>query len=429
MFYHFRDNQVDSSELPETLPIIQPEPQPPNQSDTQLDTVPYKSSTPHDSKIIEDVTVEIQTGPPRPRYKPSKNVTATPIHDNFGIAASARSPADLPSIPTWNKPGKIMEPTPLLIGFTRNWLILQQSLVSYITAGWPPEEIYIIDNSGTMDSNAQGLLSLQNPFFLDYHRLTNVYGVNVVTTPTLLTFAQLQNFYLHTAKECGWLYYFWSHMDTIALPDERQQPFKSLYHRAIDTLHETIDPSFGKWAIRFFAYDRLALVNTAAYTDVGGWDTMIPFYGTDCDMHERLAMAGYSMKQAFIGLIYDVGTTLPDLSIFYRPTDAQCNPDVATDRKDYGLADCRYESLVKMCDVLQIVKNSHDGGRNFWQGEQTGGHGEPFYRDPDGFEIALQMHMEHGKAVMAEKWGHRGCDLRGSGLDTEDAWRVLHDWE
>jgi len=39
------------------------------------------------------------------------------------------------------------------------------------------------------------------------------------------------------------------------------------------------------WAARFFAYDRLALVNRVAFEAIGGWDTHIPFYHTDCDMH------------------------------------------------------------------------------------------------------------------------------------------------
>lgn len=60
-----------------------------------------------------------------------------------------------------------------------------------------------------MNSNRMRRLSLQNPFFLDYERLTKIFGVNVITTPTLLTFAQLQNFYLFQATERDWPTYFW----------------------------------------------------------------------------------------------------------------------------------------------------------------------------------------------------------------------------
>ena len=117
----------------------------------------------------------------------------THIVDNFPLAAKAKSPADLPPIPSWNAPPSthVAESTPFFIGFTRNWRLLQRTVVSYITAGWPPEHIYLIENTGVMNSNRDGLLTLQNPFYLDHHRLTKILGINVISTPTLFTFAQL----------------------------------------------------------------------------------------------------------------------------------------------------------------------------------------------------------------------------------------------
>jgi hypothetical protein len=82
----------------------------------------------------------------------------------------------------------VKENTPLFIGFTRNWRLIQQVVVSYITSGWPAEDIYVVENTGVMDSDALGLLPLQNPFFLNHTRL-QMLGVNVLVTPTLLTFA------------------------------------------------------------------------------------------------------------------------------------------------------------------------------------------------------------------------------------------------
>ncbi|RAL67906.1 hypothetical protein DID88_008631 [Monilinia fructigena] len=73
-----------------------------------------------------------------------------------------------------------------------------------------------------------------------------------------------------------------------------------------------------RWALEFFSYDRLALVNTDAYQNVGGWETLIPFYGTDCDMHERLAMEGYAMNEWSAGAIWDVASSLDDLEVLYR---------------------------------------------------------------------------------------------------------------
>jgi len=369
----------------------------------------------------------------KPFYKATPNDIAPPIQDNFPLAASAKRWSDLPSVPHWNKPKHVRENTPLFIGFTRNWAILQQAVVSYITAGWPPEDIYVIENTGTMASNKHRQLTLQNPFYIDHRRLTDIFGVNVITTPTLLTFAQLQNFFLFTATENDWPYYFWSHMDVVALPNERLNPYKSLYHSCVEVIRESMKPEYGRWAARFFAYDRLTLVNTAAYSEVGGFDPMIGFYATDCDFHERVAMYNYTMNDAFVGYIYDVGTSIPDLRALYREDDAAsrslCPKDTSKEKLQYGPGDCRFEALIRILDEVQQVKSQHEGGRNFWQGNQAGGQGEPFFTDPEGFNIAIKMTIEHGKAVYKEKWGHDGCDLRKSGLGPEDAWRVEHDWD
>lgn len=69
---------------------------------------------------------------------------------------------------------------PLLIGFTRNWPLLLQCVSSYIAAGWPAEEIYVIENTGVMDANERGLLGLQNPFFMNSTQL-GMLGVTVIS--------------------------------------------------------------------------------------------------------------------------------------------------------------------------------------------------------------------------------------------------------
>ena len=236
----------------------------------------------------------LQTTKPAPTIRPKpiyldKRPDGPPTVDNFGAATEAKSARDLPSVPSWNRSPQphVKEQTPLFIGFTRNWRILQQVVVSYIVAGWPPEDIYVVDNSGTMFSNKENRLSLQNPSYLNYERLTEVLRINVITTPTLLTFAQLQNFYLFTALERGWSHFWWSHQDVVAvaMEDDTKQPYKSLYMKAVDILRQIKDDD--KVAMRWFSYDRLELVRTQSLVDVGGWDTFIPFYMVDCDMHER----------------------------------------------------------------------------------------------------------------------------------------------
>jgi hypothetical protein len=42
---------------------------------------------------------------------------------------------------------------------------------------------------------------------------------------------------------------------------------------------------------------------------------------TDCDMHARLDMAGFEVKEVPAGLIYDVASTFDDLLVLYRKQD------------------------------------------------------------------------------------------------------------
>jgi hypothetical protein len=111
----------------------------------------------------------------KPIYKDKSKVDVRPpILDNFSLLGEFDN-GTLPSNPTWNKPPQLYvnEKTPLFIVFTRNWPMLQQCVLSYIAAGWPLEDIYVVDNTGTMKSNfpPQPQLTLQNPFYLNVKRL------------------------------------------------------------------------------------------------------------------------------------------------------------------------------------------------------------------------------------------------------------------
>lgn len=374
-----------------------------------------------------------------------------PVREIFPAAAQARDASDIPAIPSYNVHREWNEakygPAPLMIGFTRNWPVLQQAVVSYLAAGWPAHQIWVVENTGTMDSNKRNRLTLQNPFYIDYHRLTKVLGVNVLTTPTLFTFAQLQNYMMFTAIEKGWETYFWSHMDVVALSDEKfildeheednpnNGQYLSLFDRAIIQRRKLIerakDPAAAfKWALHFFAYDRLTLVNLSAYMEVGGWDPMIGYYNGDCDFYERLRWGEYSMEASEAGLVADVGSTMPDLGVLYRRTGWTNDTDSPGER--FGVEDERggqgYDQLLAEVLGLQETKNTGGpGARNFWQSEQQGGQGEPFYRDSEGFERGIWYSIALGRKIFAEKWGHRDCDLVAQNLKPEDAWRVEHD--
>ncbi len=402
----------------------------------------------HRSNKLPDLS-SLKPGPseplekPRPLRKPVPE-PPPPIVDNFPLADKAVSPSDLPPIPSWNKPPSphVRESTPLFIGFTRNWRLLQQTVVSYITAGWPPEDIYVIENTGVMNSNRDGLLTLQNPFYLDHKRLTKALGINVISTPTLFTFAQLQNFYIYTALDRNWTHYFWAHMDTVVVSDEEWKPdgtgeWKSLYVRAVDAMRQTMEPAWGALASLWFAYDRLALVRTQAFVDVGGWDTAIPFYMTDCDMHERLWMKEFRIENAEAGKVWDVASTLDDLAALYtrgeppkmiKREDAAVPPP-APAAGSAARNSPAYKALLQKLDEMQHAKATAEGGRNTWQARQRGGQGEPFYRDPDGFEKGVLMWMDFGRDVFYEKWGRGPCDIRDAGMVEGDAWRVVKDWE
>lgn len=447
-------------------------------------------STPIVDKIsnkIQDSVEEKDPPPPnpKPKPKPTSPLKSWPIVDNFPLAAAAHSSTDLPPIPKWIRPPTphVPERTPLFIGFTRNWRLLQQVVVSYINSGWPCEDIYVIENTGVMESNKLGLLSLQNPFFLNHTRL-ELLGVNVIITPTLFTFAQLQNFYLWTSLQNKWPIYFWSHMDVVAVPFEEeyskghpeiteQSPtttpdysdFKSIYTHCLNALREAtaaIDEKTGKplrWAMRFFSYDRLALVNVASFQEVGGWDTLIPFYMTDCDMHARISMAGLDIQDKPAGIVFDVASSLDDLIVLYRKVGTVepsfIDPNVIEEELEKGEKDLRKDlnrthsspplvvpsswqddtiwsnlskQLIGTIDHMQGSKWENKHGRNTWQARQTGGQGDPYYRDSEGFEIGIQLTIEHGRNVFREKWGHRDCDIVEVGLRPEDAWRVEHDW-
>ncbi|KAI0003499.1 hypothetical protein F4779DRAFT_601854 [Xylariaceae sp. FL0662B] len=236
---------------------------------------------------------------------------------------------------------------PLFIGFTRQWPMLLQCVVAYITAGWPPESIFVVENTGVQNSNAEGKLNLQNPFYLDHGTLHKL-GVNVIQTPVLLTFSQLQNFFLATAHARSWPYYFYSHQDLLVFsfedgPDTMKRPgdkewffydeqdeadamrppaagqdgYRTIYENCLREINRTLENE-ERWAFRWFQYDHLTLVNRAALDAVGGWDSMMPYYASDCDMNARLVMDGWSIRNRRVGIINDVSTVLENLAVLYR---------------------------------------------------------------------------------------------------------------
>ena len=264
-----------------------------------------------------------------------------------------------------------------------------------------------------MDANQRGRLGLQNPFYLDHQRLTQVFGVNVITTPSLQSFAQLQNLFLFQAIKNNWPHYFWAHMDILVQSAEDKEPYKSFYLKCVDTIRQIARAQRKTdkvpWALKYFAYDWVTLMNTAAMVELGGWDTMIGYYTTDCDMYDRMRMANMTTDIADSGPVYDTGESFEDLAILYRAGDQRGSE--------------KWTYLQEAARNMTRVKNQ-GGERNRWQIQQMGGVGEPYYRDMDGFHEALEYNVQAGVSTFKAKWGDAGCALRTKGLKAGDEWLV-----
>jgi hypothetical protein len=395
--------------------------------------------------------------PEPPRYPP--------IDDHFPWLTKS---GEAPPVPEHHLPPSphVEEATPLLVGFTRNWPLLLQCVSSYIAAGWPPSDIHVVDNTGTFGANQRHELTLQNPFFLNHTALHQL-GVNIIMTPTVLTFAQLQNFYLHTALMRQWRFFFWTHQDVIVFSDEDvkkkdrdhdwdHDPFATLYERSVGLMRYLNGPDMPPWSTHFFSYDLFTLVNRDAYLDAGAWDTHIPFQAADCDMYLRLHWAGYWQPQSEAGLVYDVGVPLNDIGALFRlpgahagfsgdpvygPADDKKQPhreaELKREQDMYSWVEKEGESfqhLIEVAERMQAVKwTEKDEDKNAspktWQSRQTGGQGEPYWRDPEGFGAGMDTITDAGRRVFADKWGHRGCDLLEMGIEHKDAWKLERDWD
>ncbi|RCI12705.1 hypothetical protein L249_1257 [Ophiocordyceps polyrhachis-furcata BCC 54312] len=391
-------------------------------------------------------------------YLPEPDWNPPPIREPFPrLKAAGASP---PQVPAWNRPkSKIHNEygldyaPPLLIGFSRAWPVLLQAIVSYITAGWPAEQIWVVENTGgAARANAEARLTLQNPLYVDHDMLRRL-GVRIVAAPVLMTFAQLQNYFTHLAHENDWPFYFWSHMDVLVLsyedgldgltPPAGDKAYRSVYELCLAELERRRREPI-RWSNVFFSYDHLSLVNREAYDDVGGWDVYIPFYMNDCDMHSRLMMRNWTQRDGRAGIITDVSTVLDDLGALYRdpaiePSFSDPNPPepgkAPIEARDEANTTAitpetaYFQKLKAVADHMFHYKHG-DRGRNTWQLGQHGGQGEPFYYPARGIAEATELLTEAGREVFRRKWGHRDCDLiAGAGRKYDDQWRVAKDWE
>lgn len=323
--------------------------------------------------------------------------------------------------PAGHKPPR----TPLYIAFTRNNDMLIQAVLSYIAAGWPRTDIIVVDNSGTMDANSRHQLTPANPFFLDYKLLRDKYGIDILQTPTYLSFAQLQNFFLRTAMAHGWPYFFWSHMDVTILSDETAPTYRSFYGGVLDLLselgyHSADTPTMflrRDWALKYFTFDWLTLVNVEAWRTIGTWDPFIPFYATDCDAYFRLEMLGFTKDEVRAGNIYDMSKTIANPEERFFPS-----------WPDEPLNSPRYRKLQK--ELSEISENKQLGDRNEWQSQNggralDGGKGQPWTYNPQAFDAMWWLTANNGRSLFERKWGTALCRPQRLNITLQDEFSGL----
>ncbi|CCG82516.1 Predicted protein [Taphrina deformans PYCC 5710] len=302
--------------------------------------------------------------------------------------------------------------TKLFIAFGRNWFMLQQCIVSYIAAGWPASDITVFDNSGTMTANLKGQLSIENPAYVNVTRLRQ-FGVHYERTPALLTFSQLQNYFLSTAMDRGLDYYFWGHMDVAVIGDETAEPYRSFYENILADLRTTVH-NLDNWVLHFYNFDWLTLVNTKSYDLMGAWDTSIPYYTSDCDFYSRVTMWGEEFKNGFdlksieMPSIYDSVQPLADLSVFFPADEHESRNST------------RHQKLSRTLIHGQALKGGGDN-RNRWQNVQTGGQGEPYYKGPNVQDVTFDHLNSVGREIFEMKWHTGGsCPAFDAGRRLKD---------
>ncbi|KAF3902275.1 hypothetical protein ABW20_dc0105265 [Dactylellina cionopaga] len=300
--------------------------------------------------------------------------------------------------------------------------MLCQSILSYIAAGWPRSQIYIIDKSGTIDPGPNGPLSTDNPSHLDYKLFSSRYGVDTARTPALFNFAQLQNYMLATAMNRNWTHYYWTHQDVVVLSNEAATPYRSLYENVLSSLVSLFpDMDEGdRWGIVWYDFDWLTLVNVGVAADVGSWDPFIPYYATDCDYYERMRLSGYPIQELKVGDIFDVSTAVPnpERAFFGKPNST-------TEEYSEGMGmpgSTQYEEFKEQLKAMMAEKGAT--GRNTWQNAQKGGEGEPWTYDPSGFQTAWWGMADAGRSLYGKKWGidNYQCSPSSEGKTLKSIW-------
>lgn len=119
--------------------------------------------------------------------------------------------------------------------------------------------------------------------------------------PVPLTFAQSQNWMLRISEDFLEPFYIFMHSDAEA--------GEGTVQKLIELAHSLTNEG-RKWGVIFTNYDALAAFNTAAFREVGGWDTELSWYHSDTDMYRRLELAGYELIESGLPVNHTPSQTL-----------------------------------------------------------------------------------------------------------------------
>ncbi|KEF50826.1 uncharacterized protein A1O9_13125 [Exophiala aquamarina CBS 119918] len=275
--------------------------------------------------------------------------------------------------------------TPLFIPFASNACLLVQTVVSFISEGWPPSQIIVVENTGRSDENARGTIPPEDHAFMNYTLLCQTLGVHVYRSPVRNTFAQVQNLVFELAKTNGWPSYYQSHQDVVV---RSRDDVRSFYDHVLEEDEDRRrNADSERWALVLYRYDWLSHVRVAATAEVGPWDVLIPWYPSDCDYYARVRAKGFQILDFDAGVIHDVASCLSDLSLLFRPKNSSGGQVVDTALR-----------------IMADTKRNDKAGRNTWQGRQADG------TLSSDFGPRYDALVKASRKSYYMKWGTNRCD-------------------
>lgn len=222
-------------------------------------------------------------------------------------------------------------------------------------------------------------------------------------------------------------------MDIVVLSDEESRPYKFFYQRVLEILDEAklgsrhrpgrgANHAGSTWAVKYFAYDWLTLVNVDPWRKIGQWDTFIPYYGSDCDAYSPTVMSGFTKEDVHAGRIFDLADAVGHPEAKFFPS-AHATEDTDHTNPGSSINSTRYQDLLHELRNLESEKKCN---RSHWQATGNSGRGEAWTYDPQGFQKMWWVTADTGRKLYQTKWGTTECRLDEHGLDLSDLWKSEH---